>query len=156
MNKTYDKKVLYLVIAIVIIIIITIIFAFGRNKEEDNTIDNNQVENEVEEKYVQVLDNGDRLNISEKLHEPKKILGLDVTNIQLSNTNGVTVLLATIENNTDKTQELTIVDVDFLDENGNVVETTKAAINKVEPGESVEFNAGITADYVNIYDFRIR
>ena len=71
-----------------------------------NVIKNNQEdEGTVKEKYVQLLADGSKLNISEKLKENKKIDKLTIKDITLSYQNGVTTLLANVENTSNKKVE---------------------------------------------------
>ena len=54
------------------------------------------------ENYVEVLNDGTKLNKSNKLSETKKLDGMEITAIQLTNRNGVSRILATVTNKTNE------------------------------------------------------
>ena len=80
---------------------------------------------------------------------------LEISNIQYTEQNGKTVLLADVTNKGNTTHENEIVKITILGENGEEITTTKPVIGKMEPGETVKINATITADVSNAKDFKI-
>lgn len=149
--KKGEKKFLILLIAITIIVIIIFIATRGKKKEENIVEENNT----AKEEFVQVLDDGTKLNISTKLNEAKKVNGLEFGNIQLTERDGQSVLLADVKNNTANATELTLVDVTLLDKEGNTIVTVGGIIAPLEAGESTQFNTSMTLDYANAYDFKV-
>ena len=111
--KKKEKRMI--LILLVVLVIAVVIFVISKNKtgNKENTEENNVVE-----EFVQVLEDGTRLNTSTKLNEMKKFEGLEFGNIQLTNSNGQSVLLADVTNNTGKTTDFTLVDVILLDKTG--------------------------------------
>ena len=148
--KKNEKKFLIVLIAITIVVIIIFIATRGKKKEE-NTVE----ENTVKEEFVQVLEDGTKLNTSTKLNETKMVNGLEFGNIQLTMKNGQSVLLADVKNNTSTATELTLVDVTLLDKEGNTIVTVGGIIAPLEAGESTQFNTSMTLDYANAYDFKV-
>ena len=146
--KPKEKRMI--LILLVILVIAIIIFAVNKNKKDENT-----EENKVVEEFVQVLEDGTRLNTSTKLNEMKKFEGLEFGNIQLTNSNGQSVLLADVKNTTQAETGLMLVNVTLIDKNGNELGTVGGIISPLKPGESKQFNTSMTIDYANAYDFKI-
>lgn len=150
--KQNEKRMI--LILLVITILVTIIFFVTRekkNNEETNTIE----ENNVVEEFVQVLEDGTKLNTSTKLNEEKEVNGLKFENIQFTEQNGQSVLLADVTNNSGKVTELLLVDVVLLDKNGNEIITVGGIISPLQVGGKTQFNTSMTLDYANVYDFKI-
>lgn len=148
------KKEKILIIVLLIILIITIIF-FVKVQNKDSKEQNDIEENFSNEKYVQVLEDGTKINTSTKLKEMKEINGLKFENIQLTEKNGQTILLADLTNNNKKRIEFTLVDVVFMDEKGNEIVTVGGIINPLNSGEKTQFSTSMTLNYVDAYDFQI-
>ena len=137
-----------LILVIVSILIVGIIWVVTRpNKEKVE-------ENDVEE-FVQVLEDGTKLNTSDKLKEEKTVDGLKIGNIQLTEKNGQLVLLADVTNPTTKTSDTFLVDITLYDKTGKELTTVTGLIIPIKPGESTQLNAGITEKYANAYDFKV-
>ena len=66
-----------------------------------------------------------------------------------------TVLLADVTNTGSTETSIQLVDVTLLDENGNEIITVGGIISPLKPGAKTQFNAGMTLDYANTYDFKI-
>ena len=147
-----NKKIWIIVIAIIILIVIGIIVAFivKRNQESEGG-----ETSETGEEFVQVLDDGSKINTSSKLEETKTLNGLEFTNMKLTTIDNMTVLSATVTNTTDEPIDSTEVNLILLDKDGNEIDTIVSTISSIEAGASTEISAGITADYSNAYDFRI-
>ena len=147
-----SKEKRMILILLVILIIAIVIFAVTKNKKgnkEENT------ENKPVEEFVQVLEDGTKLNTSTKLNEAKEVNGLKFENIQFTEQNGQSILLADVTNNSEKTTDLILVDLILLDKNGNEIVTVGGIISPLQPGEKTQFNTSMTLDYANAYDFKI-
>ena len=147
--KPKEKRMI--LILLVILIIAIIIFAVNKNKKDENTVE----ENKVVEEFVQVLEDGTKLNTSSKLNEMKKFEGLEFGNIQLTNANGQSVLLADVKNTSTVATKMMLVSVTLYDKNGNELGTVGGIISALQPGESKQFNTSMQKDYANAYDFKI-
>ena len=108
-----------------------------------------------EEKFVEVLDDGTKLNKSENLKTDKTYKTVGISNIQFTSQNGSSVLLADLTNKGNSTFEREEVRVNILGENGEVIDTIAAVIPKMEVGETNELNTIVTADLVNAKDIEI-
>ena len=148
--KKKEKRMI--LILLVVLVIAVVIFVVSKNKtgSEENIEENNVVE-----EFVQVLEDGTRLNTSTKLNEMKKFEGLEFGNIQLTNSNGQSVLLADVKNTTQAETGLMLVNVILIDKNGNELGTVGGIISPLKPGESKQFNTSMTIDYANAYDFKV-
>lgn len=144
--KKWEK---YWILGLIVLVIVVIIVVATKNKGEENKT------NEVKEEFVEVLEDGTRLNTSEKLKKTKKIDGLEVSNFQVTEKNNVTVLLGTITNNTNETKGDYPVSIKILDKEGNEIVTVGGYIGEVKPGQSIQLNCSASFDYGNAYDFEI-
>ena len=150
--KKKEKKMI-LIIIVVGIIVVGGIFLLTRPKTENNA--NGAEENKVVEEFVQVLEDGTKLNTSTKLSETKTINGLEIGNIQLTNQNNQSVLLADVKNNSGKDTEVMLIDIILLDKNGQELGKAGGIIGDLKAGETTQLNASTMIDYANAYDFRL-
>ena len=150
------EKQMIAVLVVISIIIIAIIYFVTRSGKANNE-NNNQLgdTNKVVEEYVQVLEDGTKLNTSTKLNETKDVNGLSIGNIQLTMNGGETTLLADVTNNTGKDLGITAIDIILLDKEGKDIVTIGGMIGNVKNGESVKLQAGTTLDFANAYDFKV-
>lgn len=154
MKKEKRGLLILIIVAILIIeaILIITVLAIMVNKKWKET--NSSVTEEAEE-FVQVLEDGTKLNISTKLSETKIVDGLKIENIQLTMKNGQSVLLAEVENNTGKDIDIMLLDIILLDKNENEIATIAGIIGELKAGEKQQLNSSVTSDYANAYDFKV-
>lgn len=152
-----EKQVIGVLIGIAVIAIIVVLIVNGKNKEDENIVNNETVENNTveEEKYVEVLENGTKLNTSEKLKETKEIDGMEISNMQLTEEGNITKLLGTITNKSNTTKGNYEINIKLIDENGKELTTLVGYIGELEPGESTQLSTSTTFDYANTYDVEI-
>lgn len=152
-----EKQVIGVLIGIAVVAIIVVLIVSGKNKEDENIVNNETVENNTveEEKYVEVLENGTKLNTSEKLKETKEIDGMEISNMQLTEEGNITKLLGTITNNSNTTKGNYEINIKLIDENGKELTTLVGYIGELEPGESTQLSTSTTFDYANTYDVEI-
>ena len=151
--KKKEKKMI-LTILVVGVIIVGIIYFATRPKEEKKQ-EMPVVENKVVEEFVQVLEDGSKLNTSTKLNETKNVNGLEIGNIQLSMVGGETTLFADVKNNTGSDVGVTAIDITLYDKNGGEIVTINGVIGDVKAGETVKLEASTTLDFANAYDFKV-
>ncbi len=141
---------------LILIIVIVIIVGLTRKNKRNEIANNNAVqENIVKEEYVEVLQDGTKLNTSETLSKAKKLGTLEFTNIQLTNRNGQTVLLADVKNTGTTRTEMQLVDVIILDKSGKELGKVGGIVSPLESGNTTQFNTSMTVDYANAYDFKV-
>ncbi len=149
--KSHEKKMI--AVLFVILLISIIIVVVNKNKKVSKSEDTE--ENSTVEEFVQVLDDGTKLNTSTKLNEAKEVNGLKFENIQFTEKNGQSVLLANVTNNSGKETKFTLVDVILYDKNGNEIAKVGGIVSPLQPGAKTQFNSSMTLDYANAYDFKI-
>ena len=153
-------KELMIVLGIIIVLLIVIIVAVNVNKgnEDEETPQTPEIgvteENEVEE-FVEVQEDGSKVNTSEELKKTKTIDGLEISNIRLVENNNVSQIVADITNPTNETRGDFPVDIIVSDKEGNEITTIGGYIDKVNPGETAQLNASATSDFANAYDFEV-
>ena len=153
-------KELMIVLLIIIVLLIVIIVAVNVNKNKENE-ENTQTpaigvveENKVEE-FVEVQEDGSKVNTSEELKKTKTIEGLEISNIRLVENNNVSQVVADVTNSTNGTLGDFPVEIIVLDKEGNEITRIGGYIDRVNAGETVELNASATSDFANAYDFEI-
>ena len=149
-----EKRWIILLVAVIVIVIVLIIgIANGRNKEVQQQGQEETLVNE--EKYATELSDGTKLNTSEEFNNSKTYGNLTISNIQYTERNGTSVLLADVTNNGSTRHEVEIVKITILGENNEVITEIKPVIGDIEPGETIKLNASISADVANAKDFKI-
>ncbi len=144
--KQKEKRMIVILLVIMILVIIMAMVRSNKNKEENI---------EVKEEFIDVLEDGTKMNTSDKLHETKTIDGMEITNFQLTEKGNVTLLLGTVTNISNTIKGGYPVNVKILDKQGNEIITAGAFLGTLEPGKSMQFSSSITFDYANAYDFSI-
>lgn len=141
-----QKKCILIIVAIIVIAIIVIIAVNSALQEQGE---------EKQQNYIEDLGNGVIVNTSEKLSEVKTYNGLEFTNIEFTNSGSVTSLTADVKNITSTDIEEQVVEINVLDQAGNVLTAFKGIISDVKAGESTTINADIAANYVDAYNIEI-
>lgn len=146
--KASEKKMIAILITItIVVIIIAIVIGNSGNKSKEETTTTEQ------EETTQVLEDGTLLNNSDKLHETKKLEGMEITDIQLTENEEETLLIGTITNTSNTEQGGYVVSIKMIDKQGNEIKTLDAYIGKLKPEKSMQFSTSATFDSSNVYDF---
>ena len=155
--KKKEKRMI--LILLVILIIAIVIFVVSKNANKENNTNENasttQLENTEPEEFVQVQEDGTKLNTSTELNKEKQVGNYKFENMQLTTQDNQTVLLADVTNTGSNKTDIQLVDVTLLDKDGNEIITVGGIISQLEPGEKTQFNTSMTLDYANTYDFKI-
>lgn len=151
--KKKEKRLILILIAILVVVLIIGLF-IKKNRNEENGVQSQQ-NTATDEKFVQVLEDGTKLNKSSKLNETKNVEGIEISNIQFTYKDGQTVLLADVTNNSGKAIDMTLLNIKLLDEQGNEIVTVGGIISPMQVGETTQLNASMTMDYANAYDVEI-
>lgn len=150
-----NKKKVIIIALLILVILVGIKILIGNNKNRKNVNNANTSNAAIDEKNVKTLSDGTRLNNSTKMQEIKTIDGLEISNIQLTEKDNVSILLGTVTNKTNETKGDYPVNIIIYDENEKEITTIGGYIGEVNPGESIQLNSSATFDYANAYDFRI-
>ena len=151
--KKKEKRLILILIAILVVVLIIGLF-IKKNRNEENGVQSQQ-NTATDEKFVQVLEDGTKLNKSSKLNDTKNVEGIEISNIQFTYKDGQTVLLADVTNNSGKAIDMTLLNIKLLDEQENEIITIGGIISPMQVGETTQLNAGMTMDYANAYDVEI-
>ena len=164
-QKTMEnqKKIsIWTIITIIVVVIIGIILINSSKKG------NNEVQQQVQqqstsstkenktEEFTSKLEDGTKVNTSNKLSETKTFQGLKITNIQLTNKDNKTELIADIENPTTKDTGAMLVNVVLYDKNKTTIATIGGRISPIKAGGKTQFSTTAMIDYTNIYDFEFK
>ena len=129
----------------------------GQNYQKQNSESQQVEENAVKEEFVQKTDDGTKVNVGSKITEDKEVSGLKFTNVQLTEKNNQSTLLADVENATGKNlTDYTNLDITFLTKDGQEIITIKGILAPLKSGEKTQLNAGLTQDVANAYDIKIK
>ena len=136
-KKGMKKNEKIVILVLVIILIAVIIFAVVRNSSSDteetetsSSTESSETELESAGDYSVVLEDGTKLNTSTKLNEDKTLEGLEITDIQLTESEGVTQILATMTNTSDEVQGGYIATLTLLDEFVSMQENSAETLKK--------------------------
>ena len=135
---------------IVLVVLVLIIVGVRNNKKEEQT-----PTNEPEEKYVQVQEDGTKVNISNKLKETKKLGNLSISNISLKSQGNESFVTANVKNTGSSTDGDKFITITVLDDKQNVITKVDAYLSTIEPGEETVLRSTTSADFANAYDFKV-
>ena len=107
MKKKEKRRTIRLIIVVVIILTILVAIKNSQKSQEN--------QNSTEE-YVKILEDGTQQNISKKLNENKEIEGIQISNIQLTEHLGETILLTEVKNLTELETESIGITIILLDQ----------------------------------------
>lgn len=163
MKKKERRNLLLLIIVAVIIIAILVGVKNSKQKEleqygagnQDQAQEQGETENQQVGEYEKLLEDGTKINTSEELKKDKEIEGIKISNIQLTQQNGQTVLLADVTNPGETATDVIGIKIIVLDKEGNEIGQIPGAVSPLKPGETKQLNTGITESYSNAYDFRV-
>ena len=138
MNNNEKRWVILLVAVLIIaIVLIVVLVNSNKNKEKGQVAQGGQSQIEDKgENYTTELNDGTKINTGEEFNTTKKYGDLEISNIQYTEKDGMTVLLADVTNKGSTTHENEIVKITILGENDEELSTTKPVIGKIEPGET--------------------
>ena len=150
-----EKKVVFTLIGIMVVVLLIVVIVKTVNKPEGENLGNTiQQAEENEEKYVTELADGTKLNNSEELNNTHTYKGVEISNIQFTSQNGSSVLLADVKNTGSETFEEEEATIVLIGENNEEREIA-VYIPSLSAGETKQINSIVTADVVNVKDFRI-
>ena len=158
MSSSVKRWIGFLIIILLLVIILKVVLVNEQNEQIMEARVQEKVKAEVinNEKYTKELRDGTKVNTGVEFNNTKTYGNLEISNIQCTEKNEMTVLLADVTNKGNSTHENEVVEITILGENGEELSTTKPIIGRIEPGETVKINASITADVSNAKNFTIK
>ncbi len=161
--KKSERRMILVLILVAVIVIAVLVNVRNKNNDADDVVDNSSVAENGGEKpneeigeFVEVLDDGTKMNTSDKLAETKTFSNYEVSNIQLTESNGQSLILADVKNIGTTKADVVLIDITLLDKEGQEIVTIGGIIGDVEPGQTVQLNSSATTDFSNAYDFTIK
>ena len=151
-GKFVDKSKIWLLIVLIVIIALIVVIIIAANGGKDN---DNKMQNNNEENYSTVLDDGTKINTSEKLKETKIYGNIQMSNMKIARQGEMTVLMADIQNIGESVLAKQRVKITLLDEAGQVITEITPDIRELQSGEVYTFCAGMTEDIVNAQNYTI-
>ena len=142
------NKILIIVLIAIIAIVFIIVGKIGKKEETDTN-------NIKQEEYTIENSDGTKINTSEALKKPREELGYSISNITLVRQDAQTVFKLQLANEGTTDKEGQLVDIVFIDKNGNEEARMALYIRKIEAGKSIETQATINNDFTNVYDFKL-
>ena len=140
-----EKIVITIIICILIIVVIAGIIINIKNRSLKKIV----------EEFDIIYEDGVKINTSEELAKTKVVDNLELTNIILSYTDGISTLLGNLTNKGAKKTEETSLNIEMLDKEENVIAQITTTVRALNPGETAQLNANINADIAGAYNFRI-
>ena len=149
-----EKKVVFTLIGIMVVVLLIVVIVKTVNKPGEDLGNTIQLAEENEEKYVTELADGTKLNNSEELNNTHTYKGIEISNIQFTSQNGSSVLLADVRNTGSSAFEEEEATIVLIGENNEEREIA-VYIPSLSAGETKQINSIVTADVVNVRDFRV-
>lgn len=102
MSKDEKRWIVLFVAVVIIAIVLFVSLGMSKNKKQTDEEGTTVVQqgSSIDEKYVEVKDDGTKVNTSNKLKENKTFDGLNISNINIETKNNETVVKADITNST--------------------------------------------------------
>jgi len=154
----YEDKKTIIILVLFAVIVVAIICIIGSIMKKTSKVETEVAKQNTEtniEKYVQKLEDGSKLNVSDELRKTKTVDGLEISNIQLKEIGGITTLLADVENKTGVATAQKTLRIDILDNSGNTITDVQGIVDPMKVGEKVQLNVAVSVDVANAYDFRV-
>ena len=145
-----EKRVILIVLIITIIVITILSIIKNMQNKEERKIDNSN-EQKVQSK-VSVLEDGTKMNTSKKIKEKKYCDGLEFTDIEITEKDNVTIVLANVKNVTNESKKDYPIKLKIIDENSEEIISISGYIGQIKPGETIKFKTSSTFDFSNAYD----
>ena len=154
-----EKKMIFILI-LILIIVLTIFFITRNNKGK--TADNISMEQgtQAQEKgsHSDMLSDGTRINNSEKIAETKYVDDIEISDIQLTEKDNVTELIANITNTSDKNEDGFLITITLFDDKQNEIgKFNDVFVHALKGKESSNLStSGLFGnDYVDAYELTI-
>ena len=145
------EKIMILVLLLILVVAIVAIVVLKNPKDETKTGE----QGVNEDKYTTTLEDGTKLNTSNDFNATKKYNNLEISNMQFTEKDGMSVMLADVKNTGTEKHEQESVNIVVLDDNEDQIATFRAIIEDIDPGQSAKINATISASVANAKDYRI-
>lgn len=147
MRDSEKKGIIILII--VSILIMSIIFIATRNKNKKNNEEAKQNE------QVQTTENGIKQATSGKLQETKVVGDLEISDIQITEEDGLATITASVKNNSGVSKNEFPMKIRVLNQSGETIQEVGAYVGKMQADETRGINASVNMEISQIYDIEI-
>lgn len=172
-NKGRSTRTIIFFIIVAIIVVTTIIIIVVKINNKNSNIQltddptqglslNNVNENATPESMPSIggednikIQDGVKVNKSEKILSEKKFDIYTMTNINLEATSSGTTLTASVSATSEEKISGRDITIKFYDNTGKFVSMMNSYIGQIRPGETIDFRAESTSDLSNAYDMEI-
>lgn len=146
-----NKKIMIIVGVIILALAIFIISKGSSKKQKETNSDEPIKTNEISK----ALEDGQKVNKSEKMKETKKLGNIEISNIILNFQNNESQLTAKVKNVGNTAEGDYFIKITMLDRNGTSIGEVKGYIDKIEAGKEKTISIKVSADIVEAYDVKI-
>ena len=157
-----ERKVVFTLIGVMVIILLIVVCvkAFGKGGDgKQGSANSNKIVTNVasgDNQQYTTLDDGTKLNTSDKLQNSKTYKTVEIGNIRVTtSSDGNSAIIAQVKNNGSTTFKKETVSLTLLGDNDKVIRKIDVRIPEVEAGKTEESNWIVTGDIANIKDFKI-
>ena len=150
MMNNRKKRIMFIMGIIIIILIIFMGYKVINKQDKDNSNEFNKTN-----AIVQTIEDGQKVNKSEKMKETKKLGNIEISNIILNFQNNESQLTAKVKYVGSGKDGDYFIKITMIDEKGNSIGEVKGYIDKIEAGREKDISIKVSADLVDAYDIKI-
>lgn len=156
MKKNEKRMIAILVLITVIVAVVWVVRSRTSSNEGTTTKGGNTVASQDKGgDNSEVLDDGTKLNNSNKLGEKKTFEGLELSDFQLTEKDNISILLGTVKNTGSSATSSQVLKLTFVDKDGKELATIDALVSELQPGDSTQLNTSATMDLSDAYNFTV-
>lgn len=162
--KIKNKKILFAIILFIIVIIISTIIFFKYikkdNKEDYFNLEPSvsSAESEIDMSNLtnsEIDKDGLKINNSPKIKEGIMFNDLQIKDIKIEAGESISIFNAKVENTLNKDLKSYLIDLVFLDENGNEIAKVETTFPELKQGKTGYITATSTKDIATAYELKI-
>ncbi len=166
-----EKIKIFIIVILIVLLVIFSILLINRKQEktqiaiDDTKLTEDEIYQEVltevlygEEKYITHDENGNRVNISNKMKEAVTVNGegdLEVQKIDIYSKDNKTIIEGSIKNNGNAALGDEILTLSLKDDTGIEILGVGIYVDKMQSGESSTFQTYATMDLANAYSYSV-
>ncbi len=152
MKSVMNNKKIMIIVGVIILALAIFIISKGSSKKQKETNSDEPIKtNEISK----ALEDGQKVNKSEKMKETKKLGNIEISNIILNFQNNESQLTAKVKNVGNTAEGDYFIKITMLDRNGTSIGEVKGYIDKIEAGKEKTISIKVSADIVEAYDVKI-
>lgn len=166
-----EKIKIFIIVILIVLLVIFSILLINRKQEktqiaiDDTKLTEDEIYQEVltevlygKEKYITHDENGNRVNISDKMKEAVTVNGegdLEVQKIDIYSKDNKTIIEGSIKNNGNAALGDEILTLSLKDDTGIEILGVGIYVDKMQSGESSTFQTYATMDLANAYSYSV-